>query len=133
MSLSPSPNKFKLCFLLLMNILCSYSFFVFSASRLQFLSLFSSHLHFTTFPLAQNHSPPFLFRKEQTSQEDPLNMAVQDWIRLGTNSHTKAGQGHPVRGKGSQKQAKEPEAPVLPLENHIKLTTVIEALVCFSK
>jgi hypothetical protein len=38
-------------------------------------------------------SPPFHFRKEQTSQEYQPNMAYQIAIRLGTSPQIKAGQG----------------------------------------
>lgn len=42
-------------------------------------------------------------------------MAKQDEVRLGADRHIKAGQNNPGGGKGFPEQAKESEAPSLPL------------------
>lgn len=66
--------------------------------------------------LSQIHmAPAFLFRKDQTSQGCPLNMAQKDAIRIGTNSYIKAGEDKPVGRKGFQKQAAVSDTPLLTL------------------
>lgn len=60
-------------------------------------------------------TPPLLFRKGQASCEYQPNKACQVAVRLETSIHIKAGQGNSVRGKGSQKQAKDLEKALFPL------------------
>jgi hypothetical protein len=81
-------------------------------SNHSFSSPYSSQLPNSTCP--QICTPPFPFRKEQTSKTQQSNMAKQDTIRQGKRPHIQTGQGNLIGGKVSQEETKESEKYPLP-------------------